>query len=95
MLKINRLYIRFQLGNSYGNICGKESPLIYACSIRQFIWEYLSGSGKGKSTGLYVLGGAGNANASNKPLALCTRWLEDPWIARFGEPFAAQISDDF
>ena len=46
-------------------------------------------------SGLYVLGGAGNANASNKPLALCTRWLEDPWIARFGEPFAAQISDDF
>jgi hypothetical protein len=27
-------------------------------------------------SGLYVLGGAGNANASNKPLALCTRWLE-------------------
>ena len=54
MLKINRLYIRFQLGNSYGNICGKESPLIYACSIRQFIWEYLSGSGKGKSTYIFV-----------------------------------------
>ena len=25
---------------------------------------------------LYVLGGAGNANGSNKPLALCSRWVE-------------------
>ena len=24
---------------------------------------------------LYVLGGSGNANASNKPLTLCSRWV--------------------
>ena len=59
------IYIRFQLGNSFGNIYiytyisgkGKSTyihliPLIYSFSIRKFIWEYISG--KGKSTYIFV-----------------------------------------
>ena len=47
------LYISFQLGNSFGNISGKEkSTYIYSFSVRQFIWEYIGG--KGKSTYIFV-----------------------------------------
>ena len=50
------LCIRFQLGNSFGNIYivffWRESSLMYSFSIRQFIWEYIGGLFFWKSSGV-------------------------------------------
>ena len=36
-----QLCIRFQLGNTFGNIQVKKISLIYSFSIRQYFWEYI------------------------------------------------------